>query len=170
MGVFDRAGKVNSILDIGAGFGKYGVLLREHLEVRKHRYDKKDWQVQIDAVEIWPAYINPIYKHVYDCIFLCGALAAVTRAQNYDVIFLLEVLEHLSKDRGTKLIKLLLKKYNKAIVISFPEVYKKGACSDWINPYEEHLCLWTFEELKELAPNAEQASKTVSYIIKKTVK
>ncbi len=166
MSIFDKVKDVKSILDVGAGFGKYGVLIRDHLEIRKKRYDKKEWIHRIDAVEVWPGYVNTIYPYVYDCIYLGQASVALGRVQNYDVILLIEVLEHLQKKRGEKLIKLLLQKYNKAIVISFPETFKEGACSDWPNPAEEHRCLWTYEELKSLAPNTEQVSKTVFQIIK----
>lgn len=45
-----------SILDIGIGFGKYGVLLREALEVAHLRYHREDWKIhdvvlRIDVLE-----------------------------------------------------------------------------------------------------------------------
>lgn len=166
MGIFDRLGRVHSILDIGAGFGKYGVLLRDHLDIRKKRYHRKTWQHRIDAIEIWPDYINPIHQHVYNCIFANDAMATLRLIEGYDVIFLIEVLEHMPKERGIRLIEMITQKCNKAAVISFPQTFTEGACSDWPNPHEEHRCLWTFEELKAIAPNAEQVTKTVSYIIK----
>ncbi|TES46072.1 hypothetical protein E2L07_19740 [Halalkalibacterium halodurans] len=58
--------KPNSILDIGIGFGKYGVLLRESLELPYERYSKSDWKVRLDGVEAFTNYKNPIHEHVYD--------------------------------------------------------------------------------------------------------
>lgn len=45
-----------SILDIGIGFGKYGVLLREALGVAHLRYHREDWKIHdvvlcIDVLE-----------------------------------------------------------------------------------------------------------------------
>ena len=43
--------KPQSLLDIGIGFGKFGFLAREYLELwdRRNKYD--DWQRRIDGIE-----------------------------------------------------------------------------------------------------------------------
>ena len=48
-----------SILDVGCGFGKYGMLLREYLDVWHERYDKERWQVRIVGIEAFEQYRNP---------------------------------------------------------------------------------------------------------------
>ncbi len=39
-----------SILDVGVGFGKYGLLIRDILEIPFERYNKQQWICQIDGV------------------------------------------------------------------------------------------------------------------------
>ena len=52
--------KPNSILDIGAGFGKYGLLCREYLELWDGRQIYSQFLRRIDAVEVFKNYVNPL--------------------------------------------------------------------------------------------------------------
>ncbi|MBC7343764.1 MAG: glycosyltransferase family 1 protein, partial [Clostridia bacterium] len=51
-----------SVLDVGIGFGKYGMLIREALEVPLGRYYKHQWQIKVDGVEVFSGYKNPIHE------------------------------------------------------------------------------------------------------------
>lgn len=42
-----------SILDIGVGFGKYGLLFRDLLEIPLERYSKGTWKVKMDGIEVF---------------------------------------------------------------------------------------------------------------------
>jgi hypothetical protein len=55
-----------TVLDVGVGFGKYGVLAREFLELRDGRNQYHDWQRQIDGIEIFADYLTPLHEFVYD--------------------------------------------------------------------------------------------------------
>jgi hypothetical protein len=55
-----------SVLDLGVGFGKYGVLLREKLDIEPGRVRPEHWSVRIDGVEAFERYCNPIYTFVYN--------------------------------------------------------------------------------------------------------
>ena len=48
-----------SMLDIGPGFGKYGMLAREYLELYDGREKYNDFQVRVDAVEAFAGLCNP---------------------------------------------------------------------------------------------------------------
>ena len=44
-----------SILDVGVGFGKWGLLFREYTDIRasetdSHRYQKAAWKIRIDGI------------------------------------------------------------------------------------------------------------------------
>lgn len=156
-----------SILDIGPGFGKYGVLLRERFDVRFCRYYKPEWIVKIDCIEIYPSYISPIHSYVYNKVIVDNILTAVDYIDNYDTIIFLECLEHLTKDVGRKLLPKLYSKCNKVFVVSFPRTLKSGAASEWPNPYEEHLSLWTKPELDSIIGETTAHSKTVFSKVKK---
>jgi hypothetical protein len=43
-------------MEIGVGFGKYGLLLREYLEIWGEGEVYEDWLRKIDGIEIFEAY------------------------------------------------------------------------------------------------------------------
>jgi hypothetical protein len=49
----------NSVLDIGTGFGKYGLLCREYLELWDGRQNYDKFLRRIDGVEAFESYITP---------------------------------------------------------------------------------------------------------------
>jgi len=150
LSIFRKLPIPSSVLDCGVGFGKYGVLLREYLDIRLQRYDKKDWKTTIDAIEIWPDYITPIHKYIYDVIYIGDILTISERLPNYDVIILPEIIEHLSKELGKKLLLTLYNKCNLGLSMSFPLSLSDHNRNDWPNPSEEHISLWSIEDLTKL--------------------
>ena len=138
-----------SVLDVGCGFGKFGVLLRERFDVRKNRYDKKEWRTKIDAVEVWPQYITPLHTYIYDSIYSSDIRSAIKWIPHYDVILVLEILEHLPKSDGLQILTDLQARTNKLMVISFPNTFNGREGAAWENPHERHQCLWTQSELNE---------------------
>ncbi len=62
--------KPKSVLDIGAGYGKYGVLCREYLELWDGRQNYHERLRRIDSVEIFEKYVTPLHKYVYDHIYI----------------------------------------------------------------------------------------------------
>ena len=53
-----------SVLDIGIGFGKYGFLLREYLELRDGRNKYNDWKRRIDGIEVFEEYLTPVHHFI----------------------------------------------------------------------------------------------------------
>jgi hypothetical protein len=51
-----------SILDIGTGFGKYGVFCREYLELWDGRQNYHEFLRKIDDVEAHGKYITPLHR------------------------------------------------------------------------------------------------------------
>jgi predicted O-methyltransferase YrrM len=45
--------KPKKVMEIGVGFGKYGLLLREYLEIWGEGEVYKDWLRKIDGIEIF---------------------------------------------------------------------------------------------------------------------
>lgn len=79
-----------SVLDVGPGWGKYAVLLREYLN---------DPPARIDAVEAWAPYVDDhrlraLYDdvHVGDCCGLDDATLA-----SYELVLMVDVIEHIEK-------------------------------------------------------------------------
>ena len=84
--------KPYSILDIGCGNGRYGMLFREVFDLNYGRMDKDRWQITIDAVEVEETYITPVHKYVYDHVIIGDWLN--TNVGSYDIVFMGDVLEH----------------------------------------------------------------------------
>jgi hypothetical protein len=140
-----------NILDVGVGFGKYGVLAREYLEFRdgKEKYD--DWQRQIDGIEIFPQYITPLHQFVYNHIYLGDAQTIIPTLKNkYDLILLIDVIEHFTLKDGYD----LLQKCQKAaqnILVSTPVEFipQKAAFK---NQHETHRSLWQASQFTSFKP------------------
>ena len=131
----------DSLLDVGVGFGKYGLLLRETLEVADERYEKSSWKVRIDGVEAFDGYRNPIHEYIYDHIEYKPIEEALPALGRYDVILLIDVLEHFKKEVGHDILKKLLAHTNKALIISTPVIPAKQ--EEYLgNLYEAHQSRW----------------------------
>ncbi len=130
-----------SILDVGVGFGKYGFLSREYLELWDGREEYNNWKRRIDGIEVFEGYLTPVHDVIYDHIYIGNALDILaTLETNYDLILLIDILEHLDYREGIELLK-ECKKRGKNIIISTPE--NIGIQRDTFgNPLETHKFQW----------------------------
>jgi hypothetical protein len=140
-----------SILDVGVGFGKYGVLAREYLEFRDGREKYNDWQRQVDGIEIFPQYITPLHQFVYNHIYLGDAQTILpTLETRYDLLLLIDVIEHFPLTDGYDL---LLKGQRAArnMLISTPVdfILQKTAFG---NSYETHHSHWSASQFSAYKP------------------
>jgi hypothetical protein len=131
-----------SVLDVGVGFGKYGVLCREYLDLWDGREEYSQFLRRIDGVEVFADYITPLHKYVYDKVYTQDILLAADNLDfRYDLVLLIDVLEHLKKSDG----ELLLRKMSirhRGVLISTPKKVssQKNAFN---NSYETHRSQWT---------------------------
>jgi len=135
-----------SVLDIGVGFGKYGVLIREYLDPDIGQGDQSR-QIRIDGIEIFPPYITPLHSYIYDHIYMGNALEILPSLSNtYDLILLIDVLEHFDSQQGAQLITHSLDKC-KIIIISTP--HNPGHQTEvYGNTAERHIKRWTIRDLR----------------------
>jgi hypothetical protein len=130
-----------SILEIGVGMGKYGLIIREQLEVARGRLHPTDWIIRIDGIEAFPDYHNPIHDWVYNKIWWGDALELLPKlADSYDVFLAVDVIEHLIKEEGQKVLRWALD-HTKYSVISTPRYYWTQEAM-FGNLYEQHRSLW----------------------------
>lgn len=139
--------KPESILDIGVGFGKYGVLLREALDIPYKRYAKESWQVKIDGVEAFENYKNPIHEYIYNKIYYQPIEECLDSLGKYDVIIMIDVLEHFDKKIGQELLRKLVSHANKAVIISTP--MNPGKQDEYLgNSFEAHKSKWFVKDFQ----------------------
>ncbi len=131
-----------SILDIGVGFGRWGILFREFLEIWEYGEYNGEWKRIIDGVEVYPRYIRDYHHYFYNNVHIGDALEFMKNTKNqYDLINCGDVIEHFTKDEGKELIELCLKKA-KYVLINIPigkHWEQKGTKN---NPHEEHKSVW----------------------------
>lgn len=99
--VMSQVLKVNPtrILDVGVGFGKYGFLMREYLEiVNGGKHKRQDWTRRIDGVEMFEDYVMPHHMCIYDNVYIIDVedeekLDEVLQ-NGYELVVMCNVLEH----------------------------------------------------------------------------
>lgn len=119
-----------TILDVGPGRGKFGVLCREYVPSLGY----------IAAVEAWAPYVTPMLYAIYDYVYVKDVreLTDETLA-GYDLVLMSEVIEHLPKDEGLA----LLDRIPGHVVISTPEEFFPSV--DY-PPTEKHVSHWTLDD------------------------
>lgn len=131
-----------STLDIGTGFGKYGVLCREYLDVFDGRLGRTEWARQIHGIEIFEHCISPVHSYVYDEIIKSDALFALSRmkAGSYDLALLIDVIEHFEVERGITLLR-ECQRVARYTLVSTPKKFFENDDS-YGNPAQVHCSLW----------------------------
>jgi len=140
----DLIRKINpkSILDVGVGFGRWGFLFREFLEIWDNAKYDGNWERKIDGVEIFAGYIKNYHNYFYDNIYIDDALYFLKNCDNsYDLINFGDVIEHMDKDKGEELIGFALEKCRYVLVtIPIGKHWEQDGTED--NPHEAHKSVW----------------------------
>jgi len=122
-----------TILDVGAGHGKWGVLCGEYLKYWKNI------EPVIDGVEAFEKYKSPVHG-VYRQVFYRDVTEIMHIVGNYDLVLAIDVIEHLSRDDGLKLLDVA-----KSYLVSTPGYWSpQGACFG--NEHETHISKWSTDD------------------------
>lgn len=132
-----------SVLDLGCGFGKYGVLCREILDARFGRCRPDQWEANIVGVEIFGAYRNPCWE-IYNR-FTQGPIREAY--SGYDLVLMIDSLEHFAPEPGRELLARLVAQ-NKHVIVSVPNGVMIQETT-FGNPAERHK--WTFDSTGEFS-------------------
>lgn len=127
-----------SVLDVGVGYGKYGYLIREYVD---------DWRgmTQIHGIEIHKPYQPEDKSKAYDLITYGDFRDCQLPWDIYDLILLIDVLEHFTKDDAAKVLA-KARRYGRKVLVATPQgFYPQGERNG--NPHEEHKSGWQAEEL-----------------------
>jgi hypothetical protein len=119
---FDPA--VTEILDVGACWGKYRILLPDY---------------KMDACEVWEPYVvQDTLAAGYREVFMADIcdLAGSDAWKSYDLVIMGDVLEHIGRPQAQELLDRVLQTCGEVIVV-VPYNYEQGA--EHGNPYQRHL-------------------------------
>jgi hypothetical protein len=120
---------IYSVLDVGPGRGKYGLILREYLAA----------PVRIDAVELEPRYCTERLRAIYDSVLVNDARYLHREfLDRYDLVVMVDVIEHFTLEEG----QALLGRVSGAVIITTPTVYFQNPEAEEGWPTEEHKSLW----------------------------
>jgi len=136
-----------SILDVGVGFGKWGVLCHEFLDIAQERYAPDTWLTRIDGVEAHPEYRNINYDTYYDHVYYSQIQEALPSLGSYDLIIMGDVIEHFDKAAGRAVLR-DLREHSKYVLISSPVRFFQQGHGD--NPFQEHRSLWGLRDFDGL--------------------
>lgn len=130
-----KVGKHLRVLDVGPGWGKYAVLLREYV----------DPEISVVGLEAWNPYIR---KHRLDRLYdpiLQGDVCDQTSEYlaSFDVVMMVDVIEHIDKEAGTE----LLARMPTWLVVSTPRDFFHNPAG--LPPTEKHRSHWTIEDFEE---------------------
>jgi predicted TPR repeat methyltransferase len=130
---------ITTALDIGVGLGKWGMLIREYSEAYLYlRFTPEEWKCQIDGIEIHDRYINDAHHTYYNNIFIGDANKIIDNLQPYDLIVMIDVIEHIEKGAALKLVDKLRVKA-KHLIISYCNTDQGSIMG---NEHERHISKW----------------------------
>lgn len=120
-----------TILDVACGFGDWGFLIRSRKKC-----------LSIAGLDIWRPHLYMLKNlKIYDRLIQAKIPFMPFKEKSFDISFACEILEHLSKEDGNKLLSELERVTKGFIIVSVPvNLPQKEAYG---NPYEEHVCEWS---------------------------
>jgi len=147
-----------SILDVGIGNGKWGVLAREYTDIWCQR-EKENYSVMIDGIEIFEKYRNANWVN-YNHIFIGHVSDILPNLKSYDMILLLEVLEHIEKIEALELLELCRSKC-KTLIFSYTNSVQGSAFG---NVNETHVSTWKVQDFN--FPVIPMGNNNITFIYK----
>ena len=134
-----------SVVDVGAGYGKWGFLLHEQLDWNPGRLDRDRWTARIVGVEVYP-YESPLHGWVYDEVLRADVLDVIDRIDGYDLVLLSDVIEHIEKGPALGLLRRLVAQ-NRNVIVCTPLDFFEQEIAD--NEHEHHISHWTIDDFAE---------------------
>jgi hypothetical protein len=152
-----------SVLDVGVGFGKWGVLAREYLEACEGRFTREDRAVVIEGIEIFERYRNPLWSATYDRVHVGDARVVLPTLGQFDVGLFCDVIEHMPRADGRALLEELLRHCQSVILTTPLSFWSQGAQHG--NAHEAHVCLWTPADLARYSGRVVELGATFGAVL-----
>ena len=140
---------IKSVLDIGSGFGIWGFLSREYIQIWKSNITKEEYinhykNMRVDAVEIARWYTTELQKEIYNNLYTGDMRDVVPKLGHYDLVIMGDVLEHVNLEDGRKLVETIRKK-SKWLIITMPDYFARCEAKMG-NEAEIHQYVWKDED------------------------
>jgi 2-polyprenyl-3-methyl-5-hydroxy-6-metoxy-1,4-benzoquinol methylase len=138
-----------TVLDLGCGFGHWGHLLRTH-----YHSDDPAQAARVTGVDIHQGNVDFCASTgVYEALACADALDYLLRQPPgcFDTVIATELIEHLPKDAGRRLLAETARVAARITIVSTPnwEYLRPGALTmTGYNEHEHHVSSWTAFELR----------------------
>lgn len=142
-----------SVLDIGKGFGKYGFLIHEYIGIDVQKRPNPELtmaqqsSVKIDAIEVDKDLLLPHLSQFYNEVFAGDVFEIYKSLPQYDLILMIDVIEHLDKENAIAMLKYFLSK-NSILLIATPVSFFKQEL--YQSEFEHHISHWKPGDFKKL--------------------
>ncbi|MCA1962119.1 MAG: class I SAM-dependent methyltransferase, partial [Desulfomonile sp.] len=138
-----------SVLDVGVGFGRWGMVAREFCEAWFGRLYRRDWVIRIEGIEAFADNIDHHHDNFYDKIHLGDAVEVLPRllARDWDLVIFGDVIEHFPKEIGLKLLTMAVEKAD-YVLVNVPLGSGRPQREGCVNQYERLRSTWTSEDFQ----------------------
>jgi hypothetical protein len=139
------------VLDIGVGFGRWGMIVREFCELWYGRVHRSEWQIEIEGVEGYAPAIEQHHHSFYNKIHVGDFREiAPTLKGRWDLVIFGDVLEHFEKAEARGLLNRALEQ-SEYVLVNIPLGTDWPQEDIYENLYERHLSVWSADEFKAFA-------------------
>lgn len=131
----------DQVLELGAGSDSHIRKIYEDIHITAIDSHKSS----IEKANEKKIYTKYIYGNVLE-------LDKLTNPKSYDVVVAFDLIEHLDKNQGRQLIKMMNQVARKRIIIFTPNGFLEQPVYD-NNPMQEHISGWSYDEMKNIGFN-----------------
>ncbi len=145
--------KPRTILDIGKGFGKYGMLIHEYIGVPVDRAPVPDRRLReqsnviIRGVDINRDYNFLHLDHYYLGIDNVDILTAFASYRDFDLVLMCDIIEHLPREGALRLLRHFLDQ-GANIIVATPNVFFEQELYQSLA--ERHVSFWRARDFRSL--------------------
>ncbi len=143
-----RDERPKSVLDIGVGFGKWGHLCREYLDVWCGSTDKQEWKTRLVGIEGFEPYLHPGSRHMYDEIVIGDAVEKIHEVGLFDLVIMGDVIEHFTRHWANCMLANAVSISKAVLVVTPGGKWPQDALHG--NEYERHRTVIKYRHVRKM--------------------
>jgi SAM-dependent methyltransferase len=142
-----------SILDIGKGFGKYGFLVHEYigidntLRLSPEKSLQEQSRIVMDACEADTDLLLPHLPHLYRNLFVGDVLEKYKFFQKYDLILMIDVIEHLNKEKSIEMLRYFVSQKSRVLIATPKDFFEQHL---YESEFENHISHWKVADFEKI--------------------